>query len=66
MNLDAIREKRKTLQENMMWRKTYLESCRASQNKMERDSIISVIDSIPPGMRVVYLRARLANLKRLE
>jgi hypothetical protein len=67
MNLDAIREKRKTLQENMMWRKTYLESCRASQNKMERDSIISVIDSIPPGMRVVYLRARLAKLKaRLE
>ena len=67
MNLDAVREKRKTMHENMMWRKTYLESCRASQNKMEGDSIISVIDSIPPGMRVVYLRARLAKLKaRLE
>jgi hypothetical protein len=67
MNLDAIREKRKTLQENMAWRKAYLEGCRASQNKLERDSIVSVIDSIPAGMRVVYLRARLAKLKaRLE
>jgi hypothetical protein len=62
-----MREKRKTMHENMMWRKTYLESCRATQNKLERDSIISVIDSIPPGMRGVYLRARLAKLKaRLE
>jgi hypothetical protein len=67
MNLDAMREKRKTLHENMAWRKAYLEGCRAAQNKLERDSIVSVIDSIPPGMRVVYLRARLAKLKaRLE
>ncbi len=67
MNLDAIREKRKLLQENMAWRKSYLESCRATQTKLERDSIVSVIDSIPPGMRVVYLRARLAKLRaRLE
>ncbi len=67
MNLDAMREKRKTIQENMAWRKTYLEACRATPNKLERDSIVSVINSIPPGMRVVYLRARLAKLKaRLE
>jgi hypothetical protein len=67
MNLDAMREKRQIINANMAWRKTYLESCRATQNKLERNSIVSVIDSIPPGMRVVYLRARLAKLKaRLE
>jgi hypothetical protein len=63
MNLDAMREKRKTIHANMAWRKAYIESCRATQHKLERDSIVSVIDSIPPGMRVFYLRARLAKLK---
>jgi hypothetical protein len=63
MNLDAMREKRQLIHANMAWRKSYLESSRATQNKLERDSIVSTINSIPPGMRVVYLRARLAKLK---
>ncbi len=63
MNLDALREKRKTLHENMAWRKAYIESTRAAQIRTERDSIISIVDHIPPGMRQVYLKARLAKLK---
>jgi len=41
----------------MAWRKEYIETTRGSHIKLERDSIVSMIDYIPPGMRVVYLHA---------
>ena len=67
MNLDALREKRKTLQENMQWRKNYLEGTRATQNRIEREAILSTIHGLAPGLQTLYLRQRLAKLKaRLE
>jgi hypothetical protein len=67
MNLDALREKRKTIHEDMQWRKAYLESMRASQNRIERDAILSTINGLAPGLKSLYLKQRLAKLKaRLE
>jgi hypothetical protein len=67
MNLDALREKRKTIQEDMQWRKAYLEGTRAAQNRIERHAITSMIHGLAPGLQALYLRQRLAKLKaRLE
>ena len=67
MNLDALREKRKLLQESMTWRKSYLETTRALQIRTERESILSTIHGLAPGPKALYLRQRLAKLKkRLE
>jgi hypothetical protein len=67
MYLDALREKRKTIHEDMQWRKNYLEATRAAQIKNERDAILATIGALAPGLRVLYLRQRLAKLKaRLE
>ena len=67
MNLNAIREQRKIMHGDMMWRKNYIETTSASQVKTERDRIIAKIDRLAPGLRTVYLRRRLDLLKtRLE
>ncbi len=67
MTIAAIREHRKIIHENMAWRKQYIESMRAAQTKVERDQIVSKIDGLAPGLRVLYLKQRLAKLKpRLE
>ena len=67
MNLDALREKRKTIQESMAWRKSYLEGTRATQIRIEREAILSTIHGLAPGPKALYLRQRLAKLKaRLE
>jgi len=67
MNLNVIREQRKTMHADMMWRKNYIETTSASQVKTERDRIIAKIDRLAPGLRTVYLRRRLDLLKtRLE
>jgi hypothetical protein len=67
MNLDALREKRKTIHADMQWRKNYLERTRAMQNEIERHSISSAIHGLAPGLRTLYLRQRLEKLKaRLE
>ena len=67
MNLSVIREQRKTMHADMMWRKNYIETTSASQVKTERDRIIAKIDRLAPGLRTVYLRRRLDLLKtRLE
>jgi hypothetical protein len=67
MNLDALREKRKTMQEDMQWRKSYLEGTRAAQNRIEREASLSTIHGMAPGIQALYLRQRFAKLKaRLE
>jgi len=67
MNLNAIREQRKTLHADIMWRKHYIETTHAMQVKTERDRITANIDRLAPGLRTVYLRRRLDLLKsRLE
>ena len=67
MNLSVVREQRKTMHADMMWRKNYIETTNASQVKTERDRIIAKIDRLAPGLRTVYLRRRLDLLKtRLE
>ena len=67
MNLGVIREQRKILHANMLWRKNYVESTVAAQAQIERNAIISNIDRLAPGVRVLYLKKRLQMLKeRLE
>ncbi len=67
MNLQAIREKRKVLHGDAMWRKHYIETCHAVEVRNERERIIEKIDRLAPGLRTVYLRRRLDLLKaRLE
>ncbi len=61
--MQNIREQRAIIHEDMAWRKNYLERTRASQNRVERDSIVAKIDSLPPGLKVLYLKQRLAKLK---
>jgi hypothetical protein len=63
VNFTALREKRKLLHEDMQWRKSYLESMRASQNKMERDAISVKIESLAPGLQMLYLKQRLEKLQ---
>ncbi len=67
MTIASIRDKRLLIHEDMAWRKQYLERSRAAQTMIERDAIVSKIDHLAPGLRVLYLRQRLAKLKvRLE
>ncbi len=67
MNLNVIREQRKILHADLMWRKNYIETTSASQAQSERDRITAKIDRMAPGLRVIYLRRRLDLLKsRLE
>ena len=63
MTLAALREQRTLIHENMMWRKQYLEGSRAVQVRIEREAILSKIDNMAPGLRVLYLKQRLAKLK---
>jgi hypothetical protein len=64
VNFTALREKRKLLHENMQWRKSYLESMRSIQIKLERDSISSKIDSLAPGLQRLYLKQRHEKLQQ--
>ncbi len=61
--MQKLREQRVVIHEDMAWRKQYLERTRAAQTRVERDSIVAKIDSLPPGLRVLYLKQRLAKLK---
>ncbi len=63
MTLAALREQRTLIHENMMWRKQHIESARAVQVRIEREAILSKIDNMAPGLRVIYLKQRLAKLK---
>ena len=67
MNLNVIREQRKTMHADLKWRKNYIETTNATQAKTERERITAKIDRLAPGLRTVYLRRRLDLLKsRLE
>jgi hypothetical protein len=59
----AFREKRKLLHEDAQWRKSYLESTRAIQNKLERDEISTKIQSLAPGLQRLYLKQRHEQLQ---
>ena len=61
--MEKLREQRTLIHEDMAWRKQYLERTRAAQTLVERDSIVSKIDTLPPGLRALYLKQRLAKLK---
>jgi hypothetical protein len=63
VNFTALREKRKLLHENMQWRKSYLESMRSIQNKLERDAISLKIESLAPGLQRLYLKQRHEKLQ---
>ncbi len=61
MTLATLREQRTLVHENMAWKKN-LESMRAAQTRVERDTIVSKIDHLAPGLRALYLKKRFANL----
>ena len=64
MTIDLLEPERAVSEQDVVWRRLFIQRNQTERHRQERDAIHRTMDSIPHGLRPEYYRRRRARLKK--